>query len=112
MILSVHQVPAEAWKEDRHKGAGGVLDHSLGILLFLVAIDHGGQKDQHCEHQITDKEAPSILSPEETRGVPGDEDAAEDKSSVGLEQVVHADRARNLQEGNNGWREGQAGEAL
>lgn len=47
-------------------------------------------------HQITDKEAPSILSPEETRGIPGDEDAAEDKSSVGLEQVVHVDRARNL----------------
>lgn len=112
MILSVHQVPAEAGEEDHHKGAGSMLDHSLGTLLLMVAVDHGSQEDQHCEHQITDKEAPSILSPEETRGVPGDEDAAEDKSSVGLEQVVHADRVCNLQEGNNGWREGQAGKAL
>lgn len=48
--------------------------------------------------QITDEEAASILSPEETRGVPGDEDTAEDESSVRLEQVVHRnpDRGRNL----------------
>lgn len=47
--------------------------------------------------QITDEEAASILSPEETRGVPGDEDTAEDESSVRLEQVVH----RNLDGGRN-----------
>lgn len=48
--------------------------------------------------QITDEEAASILSPEETRGVPGDEDTAEDESSVRLEQVVHRnpDGGRNL----------------
>lgn len=49
MILSVHQVPAEAGEEDHHKGAGSMLDHSLGTLLLMVAVDHGSQEDQHCE---------------------------------------------------------------
>lgn len=114
MILSVHQVPAETGEEGHHREAAEMLDHSLDTLLCLVAVKHGGPEDQHCEQQITDEEAASILSPEKTWGVPGDEDTAEDESSVRLKQVVHRnpDGGRNLQEVNNGWGESQAGEAL